>query len=284
MTHPRPVQPRVRLAAGAAILEVDPDAGGRLASLVVAGDEVLVTSGPGAITWGAYPMAPFAGRIRDGRFMFQGRSYELHRNLPPHAIHGTVFDRSWTVTSADRASVAMTIDLGPGWPFPGRVEQRIWLRPDGLDTTMTVRAAEPMPAWIGWHPWFRRRLEGTLDDPRPISLEAELDLPATRMLVRGPDELPTGAIAAPTPPPWDDCFMDLTEPPRVRWPGRLGLELRSTATFWVVYTAAPGGVCVEPQTAPPDAVNLVDAGWAALRPVGPDEPLEAAMTWDWHPA
>ena len=42
--------------------------------------------GYGPIRWGAYPMAPWAGRIRDGRFTFRGRDVRLPLNLPPHAI------------------------------------------------------------------------------------------------------------------------------------------------------------------------------------------------------
>ena len=52
-------------------------------------------------------MAPFAGRIRRGRFAFRGRDYELPLNMAPHAIHGVVFDRPWDVVSADTISVRL---------------------------------------------------------------------------------------------------------------------------------------------------------------------------------
>jgi hypothetical protein len=38
--------------------------GGRLASLVINGRELLVTEGMGRMSWGSFPMAPFAGRVR----------------------------------------------------------------------------------------------------------------------------------------------------------------------------------------------------------------------------
>ena len=105
------------LRADTTVLTVSPAEGGRMTSLIVDGHELLVTEGDGPIRWGSYPMAPWAGRIRDGRFTFRGRAHELPPNLPPHAIHGTVFERPWTVTGPD----SMTIDLGPAWPFAGRV-------------------------------------------------------------------------------------------------------------------------------------------------------------------
>ena len=48
--------------------------------------------------------------------------------------------------------------LDERWPFRGRVTQRFHLDPDGLELTLALEADEPMPATIGWHPWFRRVL------------------------------------------------------------------------------------------------------------------------------
>ena len=81
---------RLVLRTADAELTIDATDGGRFASLVVDGHELLLTDGAGPIWWGCYPMAPFAGRIRDGRLDFQGHEYQLEQNLPPHAIHGTV--------------------------------------------------------------------------------------------------------------------------------------------------------------------------------------------------
>lgn len=266
------------LEAGDARLTVDPAQGGRMTSLVVAGQELLVTEGYGPIRWGCYPMAPFAGRIRDGRFTFRDREVILPLNLPPHAIHGTVFDRPWTAQGPER----LTIDLGPDWPFRGRVDQVVALRPDGLDVTLTLDADEPMPVSLGWHPWFRRRLIGTAALPLGPSPPIELAFAPGRMLERGPDGLPTGAWVAPGPLPWDDCFGDVVAAPRVTWPGVLTLTLSADASYWVVYDESADGVCVEPQTAPPDAVNQPAIGAPAM--AAPGRPITTTMTWRWSPA
>ena len=246
------------LRAGGTVLTVSPADGGRVASLVVDGEERLVTEGYGPIRWGSYPMAPWAGRIRDGRFSFRGRAVELPRNLPPHAIHGTVFERAWTVDGPD----SLSIDLGPDWPFAGRVRQRFALDEGGLRVELELAADEAMPVVVGWHPWFRR----------PVSLAIE---PA-RMLERGADGLPTGRVIAPTPRPWDDCVLDLAGPPVLAWPDGLRLTVTSSADHWVVYDETEDGVCVEPQTGPPDAVNL---DRAAIVEAG--DSLGAWMAWRW---
>src|SRR5258705_4199105 len=149
----------VRLAAGGVDLDLDPDHGGRIASLVVDGMELLVTDAAGPLDWGCYPMAPFAGRIRDGRFRWAGTEHQLARNLPPHAIHGTVYDRPWRVEHAEPTDAVLVTDLGDGWPFEGRVVQRVRVSEGGLDLRLEIWAHdEAFPASCGWHPWWRRQL------------------------------------------------------------------------------------------------------------------------------
>jgi galactose mutarotase-like enzyme len=222
-------------------------------------------------------MAPFAGRIRHGRFAFRGREVRLPTNLPPHAIHGTVFDRPWSVTGSD----TMAIDLGPAWPFAGRVTHRVNLMPDGLDATLTLEADATMPVSLGWHPWFRRRLTGTADWPTPLSAPLVLEFDAGTMFVRDAEGLPSGETTTPTARPWDDCFTDLRTKPSVRWPGRVRLELDASVAYWVVYDERPYAVCVEPQSEPPDFVNLAAAEGAEPTVVEPGRSLTRTMRWRW---
>jgi aldose 1-epimerase len=177
------------------------------------------------------------------------------------------------VTSRTTDAATLAIDLGPGWPFRGRVTHAIRLAADGLDATLTVEADEPMPAWVGWHPWFRREVDG---------VALELAFEAAWMYVRRPDMLPTGAVVRPGPHPWDDAFTGLLTPPRLRWAGILDLELSSDAAFWVVFDERSDGLCVEPQTAPPDAIRLAGVNAAEPPVIEPGAPLTASMSWRWE--
>jgi aldose 1-epimerase len=264
------VSERLVLRAGNAELTIDPAQGGRFASLLISGREVLVTEGFGPIEWGCYAMAPFAGRIRDARFTFRGHAYELEANMPPNAIHGTVFTRQWDVVTADADQAVIVTDLGPAWPFRGRVTHSVAVRASGLDARLDLDAAEPMPAWLGWHPWFRRDIAGAT---------AELEFAAERMYARGPDGLPTGQLVEPVPGPWDDAFVGLMRAPRLSWPGVLTLEIDSPAPVWVVYDERPDKLCVEPQTAPPDAVNLPTDEPPVVEP---GRPGSLTMSWRWR--
>jgi len=85
----------IRLEAEDAVVRVDLDAGCRISSLVIGGLELLVSRRENPMAWGCYPMAPWAGRVRRGRFRFRDRTHALPITLPPHAIHGTTYTRPW---------------------------------------------------------------------------------------------------------------------------------------------------------------------------------------------
>lgn len=259
----------VALSAGGVRLVVLPADGGRMGSLCVDGHELLVTDpGQGPIRWGVYPMAPWAGRVRHGRFTFAGREHALPLAMPPHAIHGVVFDRPWTVLEVTPSSATLGIELDERWPFRGRVEQRIEIDVDGLRAAMTLEARDTMPAIVGWHPWFRRVLvEG--DPPAGLMFDAD------EMLVRDEEGIPTGVRVAPSPGPWDDAFTGVHQPATLDWPGRLRLELRSSCDWWVVYSEPEHALCVEPQSGPPDALN----GAAPVIEAG--DTLRHTMRWRW---
>jgi galactose mutarotase-like enzyme len=103
----------IELAAGSATAIISPVDGGRIASLRIDGREVLVTgdSSSNPLHWGSYPMVPYAGRIRRGRFTFAGREHHLPISLAPHAIHGSGFTSRWEVLDAGLDHAELQTDL-----------------------------------------------------------------------------------------------------------------------------------------------------------------------------
>lgn len=238
--------------AGLARATVDPGAGGRLASLTIAGHDVLVPAGEDPMRWGSYPMTPFAGRIRGGRFAIDGSRHELPQNLAPHAIHGYGYTSAWDVV--DHRTIRYEHEKP--WPFAGRTVQTFDLDAKRLVIGMRTEADEPQPVMLGWHPWFRR----------DIGADEALKLlfgPA-RMYELDEEAIPTGRLVDPSPGPWDNCFTELEAEPVLRWGSALEIRLSSSADHWVVFTQPAHAMCVEPQTDAPDAVNrgrtLIDAG------------------------
>jgi galactose mutarotase-like enzyme len=260
------VEGAFELAAGALVAAVDPGLGGRIASLRVGGHEVLVVDGASPLEQGWYPMAPYAGRVRGGRFRVDDVEHQLPLTAWPNAIHGTVHSLPWDVDERSEASCTLSVGLGAGWPFAGRARHRIELADGGVRVELQVTSeGRHFPASCGWHPWLRRDLG--------IGGPAVITLHAGAMWERDDDHLPTGRLVPPGPGPWDDCFTELTWPTVVRWPGALTVEVVSSCEHVVVFDERPEGVCVEPQTGPPDALTIAPVL------VTPERPLVAEAVY-----
>lgn len=261
--------------------EVDARRGGRLAQISAAGQPLLIDSGPAvdrdpaSVNWGSYPMAPWAGRIRDGRFTFFGRDHQLPANIDGgHAMHGTVFSRSWTVDDRSTNIVTLSTRLdqpGSDWPFPGTAHQVIELLAGQLRCDLSIEIdhhaqadGSPVvfPGEIGWHPWF----------VKPDRLIFHPDA----MYERDDVGLPTGRLVAPPTGPWDDCFVN-TAPVTLEYDrDHLPMiTISSDCDHWVVYDMPEHATCVEPQSGPPDAFTV--------RPqlVTSTHPLRRTMNISW---
>jgi aldose 1-epimerase len=280
-------RPLIELRAGDVTVLVDPDHGGRLASLRIQGRELLV--GPpeppdGSISWGGFLMAPWPGRLADGRLRWEGRTIQLPRTLGPNAIHGLVHGAAWTVDRAAEAEVDLGVELGPlGWPFGGRVRQRLRLGPESLTMEAGIEADDPTPAALGWHPWFRR---GKVDPRLRVAADAVLEtrgkIPTGRIVpVHGRTDLRAGPALGRRR--LDHAYVGVRSPAVITWPDlELAIEFHSTETV-VVYTP-PGSFCVEPQTAWPNALGLAsapDRALAGARHLAGGERLEAALRLRW---
>ncbi len=146
-------------------------------------------------------MAPWAGRIRGGRFTFEGIGHQLvvnhrdgDREEQAHAIHGLVFDRPWDDVY-DVSDTTFSAARALEWPFGGIARQTIVLTAHQVVLTLSVESTgERFPAEIGWHPWFRK--------------PERLEFSPTAMYERDEWGIPTGELVDPPPPPWDDCFCN----------------------------------------------------------------------------
>lgn len=273
-----PPPPTIILTNTSTTVTVHPDEGGRIGQIDVDGQPLLREVPEPAerdhIGWGMYPMAPWAGRIREGRFSFEGTAHQLeinHRDgdgqdpRRAHSMHGTTHQRAWTVTDQTDSTIDLQCPLAGAldWPFEGVALQRIGVTARGLTLEMVVEAAAGrFPAEIGWHPWFLKpdRLEFT---------------PAL-MYRRDVFGLPNRELVEPNSGPWDDCFTNTS--PVVLHYDRLAaraVRVESDCDHWVVYDEPTDATCVEPQSGPPDAFNLVH------HVVTPTSPLRRRMTIAW---
>ncbi|MEU6294915.1 aldose 1-epimerase [Streptomyces erythrochromogenes] len=254
-----------QLSAGGTEVTVDQENGCRIGSLRIDGTELLRQGS----RYGSFPMVPWCGRMKDGRFHNGATLHQMPLDHPPHALHGFGRDASWRPAGATATEAAFTYDLADPWPVPGRVTQVVTLAEDSLTLSMGVETyGDSFPAQAGWHPWFLRNLGGQ---------DVEISFDPAWQEERGADHLPTGNRIDRQAGPWDDCFgmpdgVDVT----LTWPGALELRITSRSEWVVVYDEQAEAVCVEPQSGPPNGINT------APRLVTPVDPLEVSTTWTWR--
>ena len=227
---------------------VDTD-GGRLASLQIDGKEVLVTEGEKPTRWGAFPMVPWCGRLDQGRLRWFDELFQYPITTAPHANHGFVHTQPWRVANLGPTVINLVTELNDPWTFGGQVRQRFELTEQSLTVDLRIEATSyMMPAMLGWHPWFRRQLE--TGESAILSAEPGKQYKVDETLI------PTGQLIAPEPQPWDACFTGLRRPPSISWEGAVELRVSSSFDYWVFYTEPQHALCVEPQSGPPNQLNL----------------------------
>jgi aldose 1-epimerase len=282
----------IELRRNEVIMRIDPVEGGRVVSLVIAGVErilpkALARAREPALYWGCYPMVPWAGRLSHGRIPTKDGEVRLEANLPPSAIHGLGFDKSWELVERSETAVTLACEMrGLGWPFGGRALQTLRMGTNRLELQLQVgEYTKAGPAGLGWHPWFAR----------PGTGDIELRVDSSEVLVLDAEMAPTGEVRDLTPTEdlragpalgdrrLDHAYVRTRGPVVVRWPDlEMRIEYDKSLQTVIVHTPVEG-VCVEPQTMWPNAPLLAAAGVSdtGLRTLEPGDTLSATEAWTW---
>src|SRR5581483_3769572 len=292
----------VAIENGKLRLAVVPEAGGSVASLAarVAGDwlPILRPTPADAIAAGnsslfaSFALVPWSNRIRDARFGFSGREIQLRPNTSEgHAIHGDVRKRPWHVVAAEKERLRLAFDsrehAGVNFPFPFASELAYEL--DGTSVAMHLslrnEGGEPMPAGIGFHPYYRRTLLEPDDD---VELQMAVTGVYRGLLPTGPAQpvAPAQDFSRPRPigsATFDQCFAGWNGRATVRWP-KSGIEARVDATdpFRHVVLFVPPGkdfFALEPVSHVNDGFNLLAAAipGTGVRILDPGETLSGTF-------
>ena len=281
--------PLLELAAGALRVDIAPalggsvarfysldDAGGRADWLRPASAQDLASGDPRRLA--CFPMLPYANRLRDGCFEFQGRRIELAAGPHPHALHGQAWLSAWEVESQSPDQITLGWhEEGRSWPFPYCARQTFELTPQALTITLEVHntGTTAMPLGLGLHPYF----------PRPEGTRWHAEL-GTCWAVDD-QGLPTGECQQPDwtqqrefgfepgHPTIDHCFSPWWHEARIAWPDGRGLLMRADAPLDLLHVYAPSSgrcFCLEPVSNAPDWLNLLrrkpghDCGGIVLGP------------------
>ena len=279
----------ITLRAGDAAVELAPEAGGSVTRYWIERGPVtrewLRPTPAGAFRAGhpelaaAFPLVPYSNRIRAGRFSFRGRSVVEPLNRPPerHAIHGHGWQARWQPTEVTAATARLEYRHPAGaWPWAYHATQRFILTPSELTVELGLsnQSAAPMPAGLGWHPYFPRT-------PR-VTITADV----RAMWLTDEEKMPTERVAPPAAPfgrGRDNCFVGWSRRVTIDWPelgARLLMRAEPPLDYLVVFTPARRPFfCVEPVSHVTDAFNLAEAGRSdsGILVLEPGETLRTAV-------
>jgi aldose 1-epimerase len=235
----------------------------------------------------AFPLVPFSNRIRGGRFRFAGRDVTLPLNRPPerHAIHGQGWQAEWTTREVSATTALLECRHAPdAWPWAYRATQRFALSSTGLTVELALHnhSDVPMPAGLGWHPYFLRTPRTTLTAAVERIWLTDAEMMPTE-LAPSPVAARLSAGVAIDAVPLDNGFTGWSRRAVIDWPER-GARLIMTAErpldFLTVFI--PPSLpffCVEPVSHATDALNLAaPATEVGRRQLAPGATLQARIT------
>ncbi|HJQ07802.1 MAG TPA: aldose 1-epimerase family protein [Nocardioides sp.] len=230
------------------------------------------------------PLVPWPNRLGDGRYSFDGTSYQVALTEPEkhNAIHGFLHWRPWELVEhhVDIAVMGATLFPLQGYPFLLQLRVEYRLTDEGLEvtTTATNLGDHPAPYGCGQHPYLSPG-DGLIDDctlrfgaGTRIVTDAERQLPTGTEPVAG-TAYDFGEGRRLGDQSIDFAFTDLTRDADGRSWVRLTGADGHTAALWVdesyplleVFTADTlppdrrrRGLGVEPMTCPPNAFRTGD--------------------------
>ncbi len=163
-------------------------------------------------------LSPFAGRIKKGKYIFDGTKYTIEKFLlNGHALHGLLYDMSFTIidqkADEEKASVTLQSEYRgeeKGYPFQYDCTVTYQLQKENslhITTEIINKCESSIPIQDGWHPYFKfgKKID-----------ELELQFKAKEIVEFGNELIPTGkllpyntfntlrAIGAET---FDNCFI-----------------------------------------------------------------------------
>ncbi len=155
-------------------VSVIPSFGGHMNELILKENGVLYSIIDGAKTieelianpyYKSAKLIPFPNRIKDGKYVFKGKTYQLPINhlAENHAIHGLLYNKPFIVKKMENNDSSALLNLEysynselEGYPFSFLLQLEYSLTISGLKikTSVINQGNSEMPIADGWHPYF----------------------------------------------------------------------------------------------------------------------------------
>ena len=251
--------------------------------------------GDSSANFSSYNLAPYSNRIRHNKFIFEGREYKLKPNWADGmlTIHGDIRNRALEMSRTETALEfwfdSRTV-TDSNFPFDYTFKTRYSLEGDVLTSHLELQnvGSTPMPAGLGFHPYFVRHFLGSSVAPLLHFQAKSVYLTDTSRIPDGasqaiPAELdfssPASAIAVFV----DNVYNDWDGLATLEWVGsgyRLRIEGDKIYSHFVAFNGDPdGSIALEPVSHCTDGFNLLAQGVAntGVNILKPGETLSGAM-------
>jgi aldose 1-epimerase len=247
-------------------------------------------------------LIPFPGRVREGRYTFEGQEHQMVKNdsEAPNAIHGFLRKIVWDTLDRSESAVTFSTTFDSraheGYPFALRAQVTYRVTAQGMHCAFDIEnlSAGDAPVAAGFHPYFTVGSDlidlDTLHVPFQSTLEYNENLVPTGTVL--PVEGTSFDFRHPHPigdTVFNTCFLN----PLRDTDGLLRISLSDPATgravtvaldrafdYVVLYSGDPlpdthrrRALAIEPMTCGSDAFNHPEWGLVSL---GPDESLSGS--------
>jgi aldose 1-epimerase len=165
--QPETTGPLVTLDHGEYRLVVAPQFGARVVSFTCKGRDVLrltteaSLAKPKVYEFAGFPLMPYSGPLFGPGFSFAGETYALDRTVreEPSATHGDAWIAPFKIVSQSSDKLVLHYDHEPEqgtfpFRFRGEIEYSLSAKGLALLLRVTSRDHRPVPAGIGFHPYF----------------------------------------------------------------------------------------------------------------------------------
>lgn len=116
-------------------------------------------------TYASSILFPFANRIEDGIYKFDGKDYYLDINQVQenNALHGFIYNKTFELVekkvTKEEASILLRYEekeYTQGFPYNYRIDLKYTLTKHSLDLSVSVKNTDinQFPFTLGWHPYF----------------------------------------------------------------------------------------------------------------------------------
>lgn len=206
---------------------------------------------------------PFVNRIKDGKYTYKVKQYQLEKNEGTNAQHGLVYHKLFRLVESAESASSASVTLAyqeknyvAGFPFLYALYLTYTLTEDGIILKAVIKNEDEktFPFNVGWHPYF---YSSNLK-------ESQLKIDSIQKLTFDTEMIATGLEGHFQKKPlligekyFDDCFQ-LSNGNIVFKTPEYSLSLSSNAesNYLQVYTPKIKNIlAIEPLTGPPNSFN-----------------------------